>query len=184
MPLLPAVLREHFAELGLDEASVTTLIDEPNLSAIVRYVQEGHDKKTAHTIANWCLGELTRRVNDSEISWQEVADAIPYLVQLASMVDEAKVSSTAAKELLINCIKKKKDPLALAKELDLLQVSDESELVLLVEQVLSQQPQAVNDVKNGEIKVIGFLVGQVMKASKGKANPGAVQKLIKDQLGV
>lgn len=184
MPLLPSVLREHFAELGLDDAAVATLIDEPNLAAIVRYVQEGHDKKTAHTIANWCLGELTRRVNENEITWQDVAEAIPYLVELASMVDGAEVSSTAAKELLINCIKSKKDPLVLAKELDLLQVSDESELVLLVEQVLSQQPQAVADVKNGEIKVIGFLVGQVMKASKGKANPETVQMLIKSQLGV
>ncbi|MDQ5885229.1 MAG: aspartyl-tRNA(Asn)/glutamyl-tRNA(Gln) amidotransferase subunit, partial [Patescibacteria group bacterium] len=71
-----------------------------------------------------------------------------------------------------------------AKDLDLLQVSDESELVLIVEQVLSQQPKAVNDVKNGELKVIGFLVGQVMKASKGKANPETVQVLIKSQLGV
>ena len=56
--------------------------------------------------------------------------------------------------------------------------------MLIVEQVLSQQPKAVNDVKNGELKVIGFLVGQVMKASKGKANPETVQVLIKSQLGV
>ena len=184
MPILPSALRNHFTKFGLDDASVTTLVDDPNLAAIVKYVQEGHDKKTAHTIANWCLGELTRRVNDNEISWQEVANVIPYLVELASMVDEAKVSSTAAKELLINCVKHNKDPLALAKDLDLLQVSDESELVLIVEQVLSQQPKAVNDVKNGELKVIGFLVGQVMKASKGKANPETVQVLIKSQLGV
>lgn len=184
MPLLPAALREKFGEIGIDYQGIANLIDEPSLASIVQYVQESHDKKTAHTIANWCLGELTRFVNENEISWEMVSVAIPYLVQLASMVDESKVSSTAAKEILIKSVKENIEPIDLAKKLNLLQVSDESELVLLVEQVLAEQAKAVSDIKAGEHKVIGFLVGQVMKASKGRANPETVQKLIKEQLGV
>ena len=66
----------------------------------------------------------------------------------------------------------------------MLQVSDESELVMIIEQVLGENQKAAQDVKNGELKAIGFLVGQVMKASQGRANPAVVQELIKKQLGV
>ena len=100
------------------------------------------------------------------------------------MVDGGQLSSTAAKELLFEVIKNNKDPLLLAKDKKLLQVSDETELVMIVEEVLSENQKAAQDVKNGEVKAIGFLVGQVMKASKGRANPGVVQNLIKKQLGV
>ena len=76
------------------------------------------------------------------------------------------------------------DPIIIAKERDLLQVSDEGAIEAIVADVLHANPKAAEDVKNGEMKAIGFLVGQVMKESKGKANPGVTQKLIKKQLGL
>jgi aspartyl-tRNA(Asn)/glutamyl-tRNA(Gln) amidotransferase subunit B len=100
------------------------------------------------------------------------------------MVDSAQLSSTAAKDLLIEIITKNEDPHQLAADKKLLQVSDESELVMIIEQVISENQKAADDVRNGEIKAIGFLVGQVMKASQGRANPEIVQKLVKKQLGV
>ena len=99
------------------------------------------------------------------------------------MTDGAQLSSTAAKELLPEIIANKADPETLAKQKNLLQVSDEGELVLIIVQILSENEKAAEDVRNGEMKAIGFLVGQVMKASAGRANPAKVQELIKKQLG-
>lgn len=184
MPLLPRELRERFASFGLDQAQIYTILEEPEMAEIVRYTTEAHDPKTARTIANWCLGELTRLVAEGVLSWQQVSDAFEQLVKLASMLDSNKLSSTAAKDILVEVITDNSDPEAVAKDKNLLQVSDESELVMIIEQVVSENEKAADDVRNGEMKAIGFLVGQVMKASKGRANPAVVQDLIKKQLGV
>ena len=100
------------------------------------------------------------------------------------MVAESKLSSTGAKELLIEVTINKVDPEILAKERNLLQVSDESAVEKIVAEVLAENEKAADDVKNGEMKAIGFLVGQVMAKSKGQANPGLAQKLIKKLLGI
>jgi len=184
MPLLPAALRERFGAFGLDNAQITTILEEPELAELLRYTTEAHDAKTARTIANWCLGELQRQVSEGELTWKQVADALEQLVKLASMVDQASLSSTAAKEILAEVIRDNSDPEVIAKEKNLVQVSDEGELVMIIEQVLSENEKAAQDVRNGEMKAIGFLVGQVMKLSQGRANPAKVQELIKNQLGV
>lgn len=184
MPMLPAALREIFGTIGLDESQIATIIEEPVVSDVVRYVIDSHDSKTARTIANWCLGDLQKMHADDLIVWTDVQQSTPQLVKLASMLDESKLSSTAAKELLPEIIKDNKDPEELAKSKNLLQVSDETELVMIVEKVISENEKAATDVRNGQMKVIGYLVGQVMKESKGRANPAKVQELIKKQLEV
>jgi aspartyl-tRNA(Asn)/glutamyl-tRNA(Gln) amidotransferase subunit B len=100
------------------------------------------------------------------------------------LVAANKLSSTAAKEVLAELLKSGGDPETIAADKKLLQVSDEGAIAKIVEQVLNDNPQAAEDVKNGETKAIGFLVGQVMKASKGQANPSLAQDLIKSQLGL
>ena len=184
MPLLPSMLREIFGELGLDNQKIATILDEPEMADIIRYSAEAHDQKTAQTIANWCLGELQRLALEKEISWSEVSRGLDNLVTLAAMVDGDKLSSSASKDLLLEIVKKNKDPEELAKAKNLLQVSDESDLIMIIEEVLDSNQKAADDVRGGELKAIGFLVGQVMKASKGRANPAKVQELIKKQLGI
>lgn len=184
MPLLPAALRERFASFGLDMAQINTILDEPAMAELIRYTTEAHDEKTARTIANWCLGELQRLRAETGLTWGTVQIALEQLVKLAAMVDGNQLSSTAAKDLLPEIVTKNIDPETLAKQKNLLQVSDEGELVMIVEQILSENQKAADDVRNGEMKAIGFLVGQVMKASQGRANPALVQALIKKQLGV
>lgn len=183
LALLPAALREKFGNLGLDSAQTETLLELPEAADIVRYTVESHDQKTAKTIANWCLGELLHLQAEGTITWQQVSDELDSLVKLASMTDSDQLSSTAAKELLPEIVTKGTDPEKLAKDKNLLQVSDEGELVMIVEQILGENQKAADDVRNGEMKAIGFLVGQVMKASAGRANPAKVQELIKKQLG-
>jgi aspartyl-tRNA(Asn)/glutamyl-tRNA(Gln) amidotransferase subunit B len=184
MPMLPAALREKFGELGLNVSQINTILEEPALAQVLLYTSEAHDQKTAKVITNWCLGKLHKLVDDKQTTWQRVSDSLDHLVKLASLQDSGLISSTAAKEMLEDVISKNTDPEILAKNKGLLQVSDEGELVIIIEQVLSENAKAVIDVKNGQLKALGFLVGQVMKLSKGRANPGKVQKLIKQQLGV
>jgi len=86
--------------------------------------------------------------------------------------------------VLIEMLKSGTDPEAIATEMNLLQVSDESEIAKIVSQVLAENEKAAADVKNGEMKAIGFLVGQVMKLSRGKANPALAAELIKKQIGL
>jgi len=182
MPLLPAALRERFNGFGLSYAQAKIILEDRELANIIRFVTEEHDEKTARTIANWCLGDLMRKVTENALTWSKVNQAIPRLVTLASMTDDNRLSSTAAKELLDEIITLDKDPVALAEERNLLQISDDSALIMVIEQVLSENPKAASDVRSGELKAIGFLVGQVMKASQGRANPAVVQELIKKQL--
>jgi aspartyl-tRNA(Asn)/glutamyl-tRNA(Gln) amidotransferase subunit B len=184
MPMLPSVLRVQFLEVGLDSQQVSTIIEDPEVADIIRYTIEMHDDNTAKTIANWCLGELTKLNSENKITWVKVSQNIAGLVALSGMLSENLLSSTAAKDLLIDIINSSADPMELAKSRDLLQVSDESELIFIIEKVISENDKAVEDIKNGEMKAIGFLVGQVMKASAGKANPAKVQELIKKQLGI
>lgn len=183
LSLLPAALREKFGSLGLDSAQTETLLELPEAADIIRTCADMHDAKTAKTIANWCLGELLRLEAVGQISWQQVAESLHLLVKLSSMLNENKLSSTAAKELIPEIVKDKAEPEILARDKNLLQISDDSSLVMIVEQILSENPKAAEDVRGGEMKAIGFLVGQVMKASAGRANPAKVQELIKKQLG-
>lgn len=184
MPEMPSVLRGQFTELGLDNSQVDSLLEEPALAQFVRSILEAHDPKTAKTVANWLTGEVQRWVSEGVVSWEAVLDKELQLIKLVSMVDGNMLSSTAAKEVLQEVLVSGADPQAVAEAKNLIQESDESALVMIVEQVLSENPKAAQDVTNGEMKAIGFLVGQVMKASQGKANPSVVTQLIKKQLGV
>ncbi len=107
------------------------------------------------------------------------------IISLSKMVEENKLSSTAAKEVFAELMKTgSEDAEKIAAEKNLLQVSDEGEIAKIVSDVLTENAKAAEDVKSGEMKAIGFLVGQVMKLSKGKANPQMAQDLIKKQLGL
>lgn len=182
MPQLPSELRPKFKNLGLDFSQIETLIDEPRLAKITAYLIESHDNKTARTISNWLTGEIQRLLTEEVIEISEIEEALTNLIKLASMVDSNLLNSTAAKDLLTPVINENTDPEELAKKHNLLQVSDESELIIMIEQVIADNPKAAEDIKNGEAKAIGFLIGQAMKASKGKANPEVVAKLIKKLL--
>lgn len=184
MPEMPGVLRAQFEKLGLDSSQTAVLLDEPALAAFTRGIADAHDPKTAKTIANWLTGEVKRWVGEGHVQWSDVYDKQSQIVDLVSLVDEGLLSSTAAKEVLLEVIKTSKQPKEIAESKNLIQESDEGALVMIVQQVLSENEKAADDVRNGEMKAIGFLVGQVMKASQGKANPGVVQQLIKKQLGV
>ncbi|HMS30790.1 MAG TPA: Asp-tRNA(Asn)/Glu-tRNA(Gln) amidotransferase subunit GatB [Candidatus Saccharibacteria bacterium] len=180
VPVMPSHLRQQLSVTRLQSSQIETLIEEPELAYFVVGLID--DVATAKTIANWLTGDITKLVSDNVFTWSQVVKKKNGLVKLAHMVNNRELSSTSAKSLLTNVVEGK-DPEELAKENHLLQVSDEGAIEKIVSEVIAENEKAAEDVKKGEMKAIGFLVGQVMAKSKGQANPGLAQKIIKKQLG-
>lgn len=181
MPLMPGDYRKTFKALSLDVATTEALIDVPEDAQFVKQVFDEFGADHAQRIANWFVHVLTGDAGEEASTSQATVESA---AKLSQMVADKKLSSTAAKEIWIEMYASGRDPEEIAAEKNLLQVSDESEIAAIVEQVLAENDKAAADVKSGEMKAIGFLVGQVMKKSKGKANPALAQELIRKQLGV
>lgn len=183
MPILPDEIRNKLQAIQLDPQSIETLLDEmPAGLFIASLLDDNSATPLVKRVANWMVGEVLGLIGNGKVSWDIIKLEKNGLLKLAEMAESNKVSSTGAKSVLLKLITDGGDPEKIAEENNLLQVSDEAEIANVVAQVLADNPQAAQDVKDGEMKAIGFLVGQVMKASKGKANPSLAQELIKKQL--
>jgi aspartyl-tRNA(Asn)/glutamyl-tRNA(Gln) amidotransferase subunit B len=181
MPMLPSDYRGIFQKLDLGTTVIEDLLAVPDIAHTVELVYGVGGAVHARRVAFWLLRPQQEEIDSADA---KVDVSIANFIKLSQMVEDKVLSSTAAKEVLDDMLVSKRDPEIIAKEKDLLQVSDEGEIAKIVEQVLAENPKAAEDVKNGEMKAIGFLVGQVMKQSQGKANPGLAQELIKKQLSV
>lgn len=179
---MPSVLRNKLQGLGLDNSAVETLVEELPAGRFMLKVINNLSSETAKRISNWLATDVQAMVANEAVSWQTVNLDVDNLGQLSDMVAGNKVSSTGAKVVLEEIVLNGGNPQKIAEDKDVLQVSDEGEITKIVELVLKQNPQAAEDIKNGETKAVGFLVGQVMKVSKGQANPGLAQELIKKLL--
>lgn len=180
---LPDDVRAKLRELKIDESAIETIVDNVEcIDMILEVLGTASSSDIAKRVMLWFAGELQAYVSSEETTWADLRLDPAQLLDLSAMAEESKVSSTGAKTILLNMVESGKDPEVVAKDLDLLQVSDTGELEKIVADVLAVNPKAAEDVKNGELKAIGFLVGQVMKESKGKANPAIVQKIIRDML--
>lgn len=183
MPALPGELRGKLKDLKLDSSSVETLIEEmPAAKLIMDLLDADIASPLVKRVANWLTSEVQGLVAGGETDWEGLKLDAEALVNLATMTEQNKVSSTGAKTILFELVQNGGNPAKIAEDQNLLQVSDEGAIAKIVADVLAANPQAAADVQAGEMKAIGFLVGQVMKASQGKANPGLAQELIKKQL--
>ena len=182
MPVMPDVLRGKLANLKLDDSVIETLVDEMPAGRFMFKIFESAKPEEIKRIANWLASDVQALVGEDKVNWDNAVLEPEAFLQLNTLVAGNQISSTSAKAILGVLVEKGGDPLVIAKERDLLQVSDEGEIEKIVQQVIAANPQAASDVKHGEMKAIGFLVGQIMKESKGKANPGLAQQLIKKQL--
>jgi len=135
------------------------------------------------TVSNWVMGELTRELNNSGTDASASPISPERLVSLLQLVEQGTISLKVAREIFPEVYSSGKTPEQIVQEKGLLQVSDEGALDTIIEEVLSKNPTQVAQFKEGKQQVLGFLVGQVMKASGGKANPGKVNELLKKRLG-
>ena len=135
------------------------------------------------TVSNWVMGELTRELNNARTAIAESPVSSERLAGLLRLVEHGTVSLKVAREIFPEMYGTGKAPEQIVKEKGLSQVSDEGALGLIIDDVLANNPTQVAQFKEGKSQVLGFLVGQVMKASGGKANPGKVNELLKTKLG-
>ena len=135
------------------------------------------------TVSNWVMGELTRELNHSGIDASASPVSPERLVSLLQLVEQGTISLKVAREIFPEVYSSGKTPKQIVQEKGLIQVSDEAALDKIIDGVLAKNPMQVAQFKEGKQQVLGFLVGQVMKASGGKANPGKVNELLKKKLG-
>jgi aspartyl-tRNA(Asn)/glutamyl-tRNA(Gln) amidotransferase subunit B len=181
LPELPAERRARYVEIGLDSDQAGILSDSvPALRDIFEAaIAAGAPPRPA---ANWLIGEVTgwlRRVDPDPVV---VPLTGPQLAELVAMVEEGIVSSSAAKEVLEGVLAGEGDPREVAVTRDLIQISDSSALEAAVDEVIAANPDALASYRAGETMVLGFLVGQVMKATQGRADPKLVNRLLRDKL--
>ena len=136
----------------------------------------------AKKISNWIMGELLRLLNARGMELSESKITPGGLASLLELIDKGAISNKMGKEVFEAMFEEGKEPAQLVQEKGLSQISDESELTRIIEEVISKNPKSAADFKSGKEQAIGFLVGQVMKATRGKANPGVVNTMLREKL--
>lgn len=182
LPQLPAAIRAQLAKAGLKGANAQTLMMQPRLVELFMAASQKGGAEAAKHIANWLVRDVQAATGSSKFDWQKFTLTAERLVELANMVTSGQLSSNGAEQVLGVMITADKEPQAIAKEQDLLQVSDDKQMEQIVKKVLSANKEAAADYQQGNERSLQFLVGQVMKASSGKANPQMANSLIKKQL--
>ena len=181
LPELPAERKARYSNEGLDPDLAGVLSSSP---VEVRDIFEvataaGADHRRA---ANWLTGEVTAWLRRTETDPTKLSLGGEQLAELVEIVDEGVVSSSAAKVVLEGVLQGEGSPREVAKARDLVQISDTSAIEEIVTKVLADNPEAVDSYAAGEEKVVGFLVGQVMRVSRGKADPKLVSELLRKKL--
>jgi len=182
LPELPHIKKERYIkELGLPEydAGVIT-VSLP----MTRFFEEcvANYKGDVKTISNWVMGELMRILKDRNMEAEQIPFPPAYLIELLELIDNGTISGSAAKKVFENMFDSKEKPAVIVEKLGLVQISDEGALKEIVEKILQNNPGSVEDYKNGKKKAFGFLVGQTMRETKGKANPQLVNRILKELL--
>jgi len=186
MPMLPGEFRRILKAAGLDFAVTETALSvtESTVRDFLAEIATTTDGEVRRRILNWLIIDLQGRVTAGEESWEGKQLLREHLIDLAQMAIDDKVSSNGAVQIMFEMLTSGDAPMMIAEQRNLLQVSDEGEIATIVEEVLADPASAASiaDIKAGKDKAIGFLVGQVMKKSQGKANPALAQKLIRERL--
>ena len=183
LPELPEQKRERFVrDYGLTAYDAQILTLDKFLSD---YFNEGaKNTKTPKSLANWITTELLRELNDRNISFENNPVPVKYLVELTDFIADGTISGKIAKTVFTDLFETRKSPGEIIREKGLVQISDNSAIEKFVAMAVEQNPLQVQQYKEGKTAVIQYLVGQVMKLSKGKANPQIVNKLLKDSLEI
>ena len=177
LPELPNVKKERYLKeynLSLYDANILTMsIKTANYFENV--VKRCNNPKM---VANWIMGDFARLLNENDISIDESRIGEENLASLIDLIDKGTISSKIAKTVFEEMFNTGKEAKQIVEEKGLVQISDEGAIKEIVEKVVENNPQSIIDYKAGRDRALGFLVGQVMKESKGKANPGLVNKLL------
>lgn len=182
IPALPNELKAYYHELGLNEYDAAQLCDDRATADYYKYVCEYSNQYKA--IANWMLGPLRTVLNEKQITFKNISLQPKTLAALIAIVNEGKVNFSAASSKILPVLLNHalKEPMDVAAEMNLLQVSESDDLEIWIAEVLDKMPQKVEEYKKGKKGLIGLFVGEVKKVSKGKADPKIATRMLEEKL--
>ena len=183
MPALPRELfLKYTKELGLSEYDAYNLTDNKGIALYYEGI-------VAHTknyklAANWMMGDIKSYLNEFGVEIDEFPLKPEQIASLIALIEEGKISTSVASQKIFPAFVKNPStsPLALAEEMNLIQDSNEDAILGFINEVIKQHPSEIERYKNGEKQLVGFLMGQLMKVSKGKADPKAANELMRKTL--
>ena len=181
LPEMPESRKARYiSELHLSEKDSNYLTSSKALSDI--FEKTGKICKNYKAVCNWLNSDIARILNEKEIEPEQIPFTAEQLAELVELIDAGTISSSIGKKVLYELFENPRSPKNIIKEKGWIQISDENAIKDVVLQVLSANPQSIADFKAGKDRALGFLVGQAMKATKGKANPQMLNKMFLEEL--
>ncbi|GIP35454.1 Asp-tRNA(Asn)/Glu-tRNA(Gln) amidotransferase subunit GatB [Paenibacillus sp. J2TS4] len=181
IPELPDARKARYSsEYGLPSYDAGVLTSSKELADF--FEESLGYTKDAKAVSNWMMGELLGYLNANGLELSDVKITGKGLGEMIGLIEKGTISSKIAKTVFKEMVETGKAPGQIVEEKGLVQISDEGAIKAIVDKVVDSNPQSVADFKAGKDRAVGFLVGQVMKETKGKANPGLVNKLIMERL--
>ncbi|MEY8441660.1 Asp-tRNA(Asn)/Glu-tRNA(Gln) amidotransferase subunit GatB [Lactobacillaceae bacterium 24-114] len=180
MPVMPGERRAHYVkDLGLSDYDAMVLTQTKEMSDFFEEaVKDGGDAKR---VANYLMNDVNSYLNDQQVDLQDTKLTPANLAGMVKLIEDGTISSKMAKKVFKGILEGE-EPNAYAKEHGLVQLSDPAQLQPIVDEVLDNNEQSIEDFKNGKDRAVGFLMGQIMKQTRGKANPQVVTQLLMKSL--
>ena len=181
IPMLPYErISLYMNEYGLSRYDATILVKEKEIAEYFEEtIKEGADAKLS---SNWITSIILGHLNKMEVKITEIFITPKMLKDLIEMVSNGTISSKQGKEVLYKALEEEKDPKVIVETSGIKQIGDDDEIKKVVDEVFSEHPEAKEQYKNGRTNIVDFLVGQVMKKTRGRANPAITMKLIKEEM--
>lgn len=181
MPELPAQKRERYQSIGLSEYDAGIIVEQMSLALFFDKVLElGANPKTA---VNFIMGEISAYLKETKLDITETKLTPENLTELISLIEKNTISNNIGKQIIIDMLKDGTSAKEIVEKKGLSQITDTSAIKEICEKVVEENPKEVESYKGGKVQLLGFFVGQVMKQSKGRANPKVVNQLLKEILG-
>ncbi|MFS7949075.1 putative aspartyl/glutamyl-tRNA amidotransferase subunit B, asn/Gln amidotransferase [Helianthus anomalus] len=180
LPELPEMKRRRYEEMGLTMQDVLFLANDVQVAEFFdATIAKVSDIKLA---ANWIMGDIAACMKNEKLSINEIKLSPEELSELIASIKSGTISGKIGKEILLELMKKGGTVKGLIEEKDLVQIVDPAEIEKIIDKVIANNPKQLEQYRGGKTKLQGFFAGQVMKESKGKANPGLVNKILLEKL--
>jgi aspartyl-tRNA(Asn)/glutamyl-tRNA(Gln) amidotransferase subunit B len=184
LPELPEARRDRFmTEYGLSIYDANILTSSRAMADYFENCVRLMDPSKAKTVSNWLSGDFSRLVNATNTEVENVKITPKYLAEMLNLVDKGTLSGPAAKAVFEEMFRSGKGAGDIIKEKQLSQISDAAEIREVIKQVMANNTGAIADYTSGKEQALTFIIGQVMKATRGRANPGLVREIIIKELG-
>lgn len=181
MPELPTAKRERYMGLGLSEYDANVIVEQMELALFLdEIIKLGANLKIS---VNFLMGEVAAYLNEEKLGISETKLTPENLVELVNLIEKGTISNNIGKQIIFTMLKEGTSASTIVEKQGLSQISDEGAIKEIVQKVISSNQEQVNAYKAGKTQLFGFFVGQVMKETKGRANPKAVNDLLKELLG-